>query len=148
MPTAAYQLSRRAKSYWNAGTYASPVWTLITNLRDETVDGATTNVDVSVRDVDDTLTAPVGHDYTVTGQQVKNRANAFYLVMEAAYDALTPIEILTLDGPVGTTGSRGLRATYAVTKFTENRAYTDIQLIDFELKPTLTENPAPARFVA
>lgn len=148
---AGYQKSRGptgAKTYYNTGSFGSPVWALILNMRDETVDGSVNTIDVSVRDFDDDLSAPAGKSRTATFQLVKDRTLASYLALESAYDNETPIEVLALDGPIGTTGSRGTRATCMVSKFTENRAYKEIQLVDVELKPTLTSNGPPTRFVA
>lgn len=139
----ALKLGRNAKIYYNAGSYASPSWTEITLARD-----VTTNLDSETADADHRGAGNFGADVVVRlkagvdFELIWDTANAVFLVLLNAFTNMSGVEFLVLDGPVGTVGSRGVRATCSVSKFTRTEPLRGVQLAQVSIMPTYADNPA------
>lgn len=144
MPT---RLGIEGKLYRNTGTYASPTWNEIQNVRDLTFTLEKDEVDVTTR---------ANSGWKAFRYTLKNASLEFDMLwdpsdedVQALRDAFlnnTTIECLVLDGPVTTNGSQGLRATFDVGRFTRNEPMGDTMIVSVLLRPTAAQNP-PEWFV-
>lgn len=137
-------LGLACKLYRNTGTYASPVWDLIGNVRDLTLTlekgeaDSTSRANNGWRTTEGTL-----KDGSVEFQMVWDGADTDFTGIQQAFLNNTTIEFLILDGASDVAGSQGLRATMQVMSFTRNEALEDTVLVDVTLKPARATN-APA----
>lgn len=137
------KLGRNGKLYYNAGSYGSPTWTEVTLARD-----VTTNLDAETADADHRGAGSFGADVVVKltagvdFELIWDTSNAVFLVLLNAFLAGSAVEFLVLDGAVGTTGSRGVRASCNVTKFTRSEPLREIMKASVTIKPTYSANPA------
>lgn len=141
---------RKGWAYYNTGTFGSPVWAPIKGIRDLTRTGGTVSIDVATRETDAVATGVVGRDRGLSFQLLRQTSQASYLAIENAYDTDdATLDVLSLDGPVATTGSRGVRAIMQVTKFDEPEPLVEKMTVDVEMKPTQSDDlPSPVRWVS
>jgi len=124
-----------AALYRNLGTYASPNWSEVGNLRDVTLNMEKDDADATTR-ANDGWSASVGtlKSGSIDGQlTVKRTADEHFEAFRDSYFNSTPIELLVLNGPIDEVGVRGLRGTFEAMSFTENQPMGDIQTADVTL---------------
>lgn len=145
---ATYRLGRNGKAYRNTGSYASPSWSEMTNVRDVTLNLDTESADVATRadglwgaDAVVKLTA------SVDLEMIWDPTDAAFTALLTAFLAASTIEFLILDGAVGTTGSQGLRATCNISKFSRPEPLNEAMKAMVGIKPTRATNP-PAWYTA
>lgn len=137
-------LSENAKLYRNTGSYATPVWNEIPNVRDLTLNLDKDEVDVTTRGsggfkeyVDGMI------DASVDFGMVWDTADAdFTAIREAFFDKLS-IEFLILDGGSAVSGSQGLRATCMIKSFTRNESLGEALMVDVTLRPVKNDDSYP-----
>ena len=142
-------LSENAKFYRNSGSYGSPTWDLISNVKDLTL-----NLDKDETDV--TTRASGGFKEFVDGlidasiefSMLWDTADTNFTAIRTAFFAKTAVEFLILDGDEGTAGSQGLRVTCMVKGFTRNEALGEALMVDVNIRPTKNANAAPAWYTA
>jgi hypothetical protein len=123
----------------------SPTWSLVTNVRDLTRNLEKDLADASVRGSSFRLQVATMKSFSIDFQMVYDGADTDVQAFEAAYINDTDIEMLVLDGPIGTAGSKGLRFQGQVSKFTVNEALGDVGLIDVSIAPGYTPTNLPRR---
>ena len=147
----ATKLGLNAVLHRNTGTYGSPTWNTVDRIKDVTLTVEKNLADVSSR-------ASSGwREYAAT---LKDATVEFMLIVtdtasdiedfEAFRDAFmnnTSIECAVMDGPIATSGSQGLRATFACSQFTRNETLEEAITYNVQLKPTPADN-APAWYEA
>lgn len=139
-------LGFQGKFYYNAGTYASPTWTLIDNVGDIEVTNAAEKVDIPVRrNGGFKAQVPGLTDYMLAWKMVYDPADTKQAALRTAYYAKTPIELLVLDQAVATAGSYGVRSTMSVFKFARTEPLSGPMMVEVEAAPTYAANP-PAEF--
>lgn len=147
---AKYVLGRKVKTYINTASggsaYASPTWTAVDTIRDETLNLDSEAVDVSARDMGDwaaetkgelkmTVEADIRKDPTDTVIQPK---------LDDSYLNNTALDMLFLDGPVTTDGMTGYRADMEVMKLTNERNKKGVVSLKVSLSVTAGGHvPAP-----
>lgn len=141
------RLGRNHKLYYNAGSYASPTWTEVTLVRDGTLNQDAEKAEAASRGsgafgIDVVTMLNVGFEAEI----IRDTANAVFVVLETAFYALSAVEFLILDGPVGTTGSRGVRAACQIQKWTRGEPLKGIATQQMGIGPTYSDN-APAAYV-
>lgn len=137
-------LSENAKFYRNTGTYAAPVWDLISNVKDLTL-----NLDKDETDV--TTRASGGFKEFVDGlidasiefSMLYDTTDTDFTAIRTAFFAKSSIEFLILDGLVATTGAQGLRVTCMVKSFTRNETLGEALMTDVTIRPVKNSNAAP-----
>lgn len=142
------KLGANCRIYRNTATWGTPTWELMKRIKDVTLNIEPTETDVSTRDSIFELAAGAMIGASVDFQiQFDDEATAKSQRTALRTAALnrTPIELLVLDGAVDVVGSEGLRADWAVLKFTRNEALKEAVVYDVSIKPTLTDN-APTWF--
>jgi len=142
----AHVLGLAAKLYYNTGSYASPTWTLIGNVKDVTLTLEKGTADITTRAAAG-WRATVGtlKDLTIEFAMVWDTTDAAFTAIQTAFMNNTSIEVVALDGLVATTGSQGPRVTCDVTSFSRSEPLEDALTVSVTLKPTYSAN-APAWF--
>jgi predicted secreted protein len=141
----AHVLSQDAKLYRNTGTYASPTWDLIGNVKDLTLSLEKDETDVTTRSSGGWKEFVDGmKDATVEFGMLWDTGDADFDAFQGAFINNTAVEVLVLDGLVATSGSEGLRATMMVKSFTRNENLGEALMVDVSLRPVKNANAAPA----
>lgn len=124
------------KLYYNSGTYASPTWVEIVNAKDVTVPLTKGEADTSRRGTEWKTRRGTLKDASIDFQLVQEDGDAAFTALLNSFLNNTPIELLALNGPVGTVGSEGLRATCEVFNFQDAQALESAVVYDVSAKPT------------
>lgn len=137
----ATRLGMDAKIYRNGGSYASPTWTEIANVKDVTLNLEKGEADVTTR-ANNGWRATVGtlKDASIEFQMVWDTEDAGFDAIRQAFFDNTPIEFAVMDGLITDPDSEGLRATCAILNFTRNEALEEAIMVDVTIKPTYAEN--------
>ena len=140
----AFKLGQNAKLYRNTGTFASPTWTEISNVKD---------LDLSLEKDKSEVTTRGGGGWKLTVATLKDAKIEFEMIWDTADAAFTAIrnsflndtvvEFLVLDGPVGTSGNQGLRAECMVASFTRSEKLTEALMVKVSTQPTYSTNGPP-----
>jgi len=138
------KLGLDARLYLNSGTYASPTWSGLNNVRDLTLNLETGEADVSTR---------ANEGWRATVSTLKDASLEFELVIDPEDSGFTsivnaflqnePVEFVVLDGPIsgeGSVGSQGLRASFRIASFSRNEALEEAVTASVTAKPTYSEN--------
>ena len=141
----AIRLGLNAKLYRNTGSYASPTWNEIGNVKDVTLNLESAEADVTVRANNGwRATVPTLKDASVEFEMVWDTADEDFQAIRDAYLNNTTLEILALDGPVsgaGSTGNQGLRAVCNVTGFSRSEPLEEALSVSVTVKPAYSANP-------
>jgi predicted secreted protein len=131
------RLGMDAKLYRNTGSFGSPTWTEVTNVKDLTLNLEKGEADVTTR-ANGGWRATVGtlKDASIEFQMVWDTADAGFSAMQQAFFSNTPIEFAVMDGDMGDPESEGLRATFDIFNFTRNEALEEAIMVDVTIKPT------------
>ena len=145
----AHVLSQNAKFYRNTGTYATPTWDLIGNVKDLTLSLEKDETDVTTRASGGWKEFVDGmKDATIEFGMLWDTGDADFTAIKDAFTGNTSIEVLVLDGLVATAGSQGLRVTCMVKSFTRNENLGEALMVDVSLRPVKNANAAPAWYTA
>jgi hypothetical protein len=119
-----------------AGTYASPVWVELTNVKDVTVAMSKGEADTSRR----------GNSWRSRKGTLKDASIDFNLVQEdgdTGFDVLldsfmngTALDLLAINGEYDEVGAQGLRATCEIFKNDDGQGLEEAEMYDFSAKPT------------
>lgn len=142
-------LSENAKLYRNSGSYGTPTWDLIDNVKDLTLNLDKDEVDITTRGsggfkefIDGMI------DASIDFGMVWDTADTDFTAIRTAFFAKTAIEFLILDGLQATSGSQGLRVTCMIKSFTRNENLGEALMVDVTLRPVKNANAAPAWYTA
>lgn len=142
-------MSFNGKAYYNAGSYASPTWTLVNNIGEIGVVDAMDWNDVPLRSNGGFKAGIPGlRDIGFTWKMIYNPADTGQSAMRTAYRARSGMEFLFLDQAVATAGSAGVRATYAFTKFARMEEDGKPMMVDVEIKPYAAAAQAPEDYTS
>lgn len=133
--------------YRNTGTYGSPTWTAITNVRDAQVAIPWDLVEASIRDTRVRLYHPTQIDFAVSLTVRCDDADAGYQALLGAAQEGTTIDMMILDGLVSVEGSAGVRSHFHVSMTGQPQGIGDVLYATFDLKPGfgLDGSSAPAK---
>ncbi len=141
----AIRLGLNAKLYRNTGSYASPTWNEIGNVKDVTLNLESAEADDTVRANNGwRATVPTLKDASVEFEMVWDTADEDFQAIRDAYLNNTTLEVLALDGPVsgaGSTGNQGLRAVCNVTGFSRSEPLEEALSVSVTVKPAYSANP-------
>lgn len=137
----ATRLGMDAKLYRNSGSYATPTWEEIGNVKDVTLNLEKGEADVTTR-ANNGWRATVGtlKDASIEFQMVWDTLDADFDAIRQAFFGNTPIEFAVMDGDMTDPDSEGLRATFDIFNFTRNEALEEAILVDVTIKPTYAPN--------
>ena len=141
----AVKLGLDAKLYRNTGTYITPTWDLIGNVKDVTLNLESGEADVSTRG-NNGWRATVGtlKDASIEFEMVWDTGDMDFSAIRDAYFNNTTVELAVMDGLItgtGSSGSQGLRATCRITNFSRNEALEEALTVSVTAKPTYSTNP-------
>ena len=138
----AVKLGLDAKLYRNTGTYATPVWNEIKNVKDVTLNLETAEADVTTRGNNGwRATVATLKDGSVEFEMVWDSADDDFSAIRDAFLNKTAVELAVMDGDITVTGTQGLRASFMVTKFSRNEPLEEAISVSVTVKPTYSVNP-------
>lgn len=135
-------LSEDAVLYYNSGTYQSPTWSAITNVKDVTLSLDKDEIDVTTR-------ASAGFkefvdgliDATIDFNILWDTDDTAFTAIRTAFFAKTAVEFLILDAT--TTTGQGLRATCMIKSFNRNETLGEALTVDVSVRPVRNSNSPP-----
>jgi predicted secreted protein len=135
------RLGMDAKLYRNTGSFGSPTWTEVTNVKDLTLNLEKGEADVTTR-ANGGWRATVGtlKDASIEFQMVWDTTDASFAALQQAFFGNTNIEFAIMDGDMADSTSEGLRATFDIFNFTRNEALEEAIMVDVTIKPTYAAN--------
>lgn len=136
------------KLYRNAGSYASPTWTVMNEVKDCRLAINVGEADVTTRGGNGwEQIAPVMKSASIEFGLLNVPGSANVTALINALIGLSSIELLCLDGAYNVAGSRGLRALCGIFSTTRNEELRNATQFEMSAKPTYSVN-APTWFVA
>lgn len=135
------KLGLDGRLYRNTGTFASPTWDEVKNVRD-------LSLNLEAGEASMTTRANAGWEAVLAS--LKKASIEFQMVWDSADTDVTAfrdaflnrstIECAVMDGDIAVAGNQGLRATMAVLKFARSEALEEGMLIDITIKPAYAAN--------
>lgn len=136
------KLGMEAKLFRNSGSYASPTWAEMDNVKDLTLNLEAGEADVTTRGNNGwRATVASLKDGSIEFEMVWDTADAAFTAIQQAYFGNTPVEFAVMDGPITEAGSQGLRASFSITKFSRNEPLEEAISVSVTAKPTYSDNP-------
>ncbi len=118
----------------NADPYANPDWQPWSCCKDVKLDLTWNSADASCRGggrfVQNLLTSG---ELKITGSAVKEKDDPVFVAVAAAALNTTILDLIVLDGPKSNATSEGFRFSGQVSSWSENQAYQDAVMMDFEI---------------
>jgi hypothetical protein len=135
------RLGMHAKLYRNTGTYAAPVWAVMPNVKDVTLNLETGEADVTTRgNAGWNATLATLKEGSVEFELVWDTADTGFSAIQAAYFGNAPLEFAVMDGDIMQAGTQGLRATMSVTNFSRKEPLEEAISVSVTIKPTYAEH--------
>ncbi len=135
------KLGLDAKLYRNTGTYDTPTWVEMTNVKDLTLNLESGEADVTTRANNGwRATVATLKDGSIEFEMVWDTEDAGFTAIKGAWFANTSIEFAIMDGGITDAGSQGLRATFSITKFSRNEPLEEALTVSVTAKPTYAEH--------
>lgn len=136
------KLGLDAKMFRNTGTYATPVWNEIKNVRDVTLSLETGEADATTRGNNGwRATVATLKDGSVEFDMVWDAADDDFTALRDAFLNKTALDMAVMDGDIATSGSQGLRASFMITNFSRNEPLEEAITASVTVKPTYSANP-------
>lgn len=133
----ALRLGFQGKGYLNTGTYASPTWSEIGNIKDLSISLERNTADVTTRSANGwRLTVGVLADGRVEFQMVWDTEDTNFTAIKNAFFNNTTIDCWFVDGDASSSGYEGLRAIFSVTNFSRSENLEESYMVDVTLQPT------------
>jgi hypothetical protein len=127
--------------YRNTGTYDTPVWDEVDQVKDLAWPLSFGESDVSARASKFRLSEPtlIGIELTF-GYQYTDAADAHFAAMLTAALGRTAIELALADGPIATVGTAYLRAGFKFFGFDNQEPLDGTKIADLSMKPCWFED--------
>lgn len=143
------KLGLDAKLYRNAGSYESPDWKEIANVRDVTLNLEAGEADVTTRgNAGWRANIATLKDASLEFEMVWDTDDENFTAIRQAFLSSGAVEFAVMDGDIDTSGSQGLRATMSVTSFSRNEPLEEAITVSVSAKPTYAANPPSWMVVA
>lgn len=112
------KLGMRCKLYRNTGTWASPTWVEVGNVKDVTLNLEKGEADVTTRN-NAGWRAKVGtlKEGSVEFEMVWDPTDGGFAAIQAGWFNDTDVELAIMDGDIATPGSEGLHGMFSVINF-------------------------------
>ena len=135
------KLGMQAKLYRNSGSYGTPTWVEVGNVKDLTLNLEAGEADVTTRSNSGwRATVATLKDGSIEFEMVWDTSDANFTAIQQAFFNNTPLEFAVMDGAIATAGSQGLRATMSITNFSRNEALEEAIMVSVTAKPTYAAN--------
>lgn len=143
-----FPLGMRGKLYRNTGTYQSPIWNPVENVKDVTLTMSANEADVTTRAGGGFVQSlPTTTAIEVTFQMLSQTGDLDLDAIKTAFFNKTDIEIACMNGPITEPDARGIRFTGRVYTFTRNEALADAQSFDVSIKPGPALHPVTSAYL-
>jgi len=130
-----------AKVYRNTGTWATPTWVEITNVRDVTLNLETGEADVTTRANSGwRATAATLKEASVEFEMVWDTADAGFTAIKDAFFDGESIDLAVMDGDITQNGTQGLRAEFSITSFSRSEPLEEAITVSVTAKPAYSQN--------
>lgn len=139
-------LGLNAKLYRNTGTWATPSWNEMDNVKDLTLNLTKGEADVSKRGSSWRLTVGTLLTAELTFQSIWDEDDTDLAAIQSAFLNGTSIELLILDKAVLSTGAQGLHAMFQITRYTRNEQLEQALTVDITAKPAYETTDVPEWF--
>jgi hypothetical protein len=132
----------------NTGSYGTPTWSAISNVRDVMVNADPEKFDASTRAGNGIKQyEPTLIDLGVTGKIRSDETDTNgFVAIETAFLTRASMDLMILDGAATVSGSRGYRFDAKVFKFGEDQNLGGVNFREFEFAPCVSAN-APSKAV-
>lgn len=135
------KLGMEAKLFRNSGSYASPTWAEMDNVKDLTLNLEAGEADVTTRGNNGwRATVASLKDGSIEFEMVWDTADEAFTAIQQAYFGNTPVEFAVMDGPITEAGAQGLRASFSITKFSRNEPLEEAITVSVTAKPTYSDH--------
>ncbi len=136
-----FVLGKDCKLYRNTGSYGTPAWNEIPNVKDLAKNFETSEADVTTRgNAGWEAVVPALNRGSIDFQMVYDTADAGFVAIRDAYLNKTAVEYAVMDGDITVSGKQGLRATCMVTNFSMTQNLEEAVTVDVSIKPTYAAN--------
>ena len=136
------KLGLECKLYRNTGTYAVPVWSELSHVKDVALNLEKGEADVTTRANQGWKASKAAlKDASIEFDIMWDTSDLGFVALKDAFMNNTTLEVAVMDGPIATVGSEGLRATVEVMKFPRNEPLEEAVTASVALKPTYAEHP-------
>lgn len=137
----AFVLGMNAKAYHNTGSYGTPTWDEMPNVRDVEINGEAAEADLTTRGGGGwRQRAATIRDGQVEFSSIWDTADTDLMAVKDAWKAGTLIDMAFMDGDIATSGSQGMRAEMAVTQFTRSEGLEDALTVNVSVAPGYSDN--------
>ncbi len=142
------KLGLDAKLYRNTGSFASPTWNEVINVKDLTLNLEAGEADVTTRGNNGwRATVATLKDGSIEFEMVWDTEDLDFAAIRDTFLNRAAMEFAVMDGGIAVSGSQGLRATCMVTNFSRNESLEEAITVSVTVKPTYSVN-APVWMVA
>jgi len=115
------------KLYRNTGTYGSPTWNEIVNVRDVTLNQTSDSADASKRASAFKINVATLKDLSCNFEMVYVSGDDDWTTLKTAYYGSTVIEFAVLNGGSAVSGTLGVRFSAQVKDFTISQGLNDVE---------------------
>lgn len=137
----AVKLGLDAKLYRNTGTFASPSWNEVINVKDLTLNLEAGEADVTTRGNNGwRATVATLKDGSIEFEMVWDTEDLDFAAIRDTFLNRASMEFAVMDGGIMDAGSQGLRATCMVTNFSRNESLEEAITVSVTVKPTYSVN--------
>jgi hypothetical protein len=135
------KLGMQAKLYRNSGSYGTPTWVEVGNVKDLTLNLEAGEADVTTRSNSGwRATVATLKDGSIEFEMVWDTTDPNFTAIQQGFFNNTPVEFAIMDGAIATAGSQGLRATMSITNFSRSEALEEAIMVSVTAKPTYAAN--------
>lgn len=136
------RLGLNGKLYRNTGTFGSPSWAEVSNVRDLTLSDSMSEADVTRRASGGWRETVVTlREASIDFDMVNVSGDTQLAAIRSAYNSRAAVEFAIMDGDIAVAGSRGIRATCQVVKFELSQELENAQMYSITIKPSPAANP-------
>jgi len=134
-----------ARLYYNSGTYASPVWTKVVNVRDVTLNLEAGEAEFTSRDSSGWRAhLPTLKSATVDFDLLWDTAAAGFSNLRDAFLNGTTVDVRVMDEDIAATGAQGMRAICSVTQWNRNEPLEEALTVSVSIKPAPNTSQVPS----
>jgi hypothetical protein len=143
----AVKLAIKAKIYRNTGTFASPTWVAINNVRDANMGAAWDKGDAAVRATRVKIYAPTQVDLAANCVVRCDDADAGYGALDDASISSATLDLLILDGPITVEGTRGWRGAFHISNTGQDQSIGSVLYKNFDIFPGFSTDGYPKSII-
>jgi hypothetical protein len=129
------------KLYRNTGTYGTPVWNEIVDVKDLSVTIEKAEADASTRETHWKMVRGALKSASIDFSMVYDPTETDWQAIRDGFLNDTTIEFAVADGAIATVGTQYLRVSCEVMKFSTRQALAEVFTTDVSIKPCRADNP-------